>query len=1173
MKTKFLKLVTVLLCLTAAGTASAQQSIVRIPLIPFGKPALDLAGPNGDNISIGELKTKFDHGIDLSTIDPVENKFWQNRADDNEVRKEKYSALDQMLHMQMPNPETGLIYDGFVGVVRELRMYAINVRSANNPNDVYRLKSGAHVHSSLVKAALLRKMGIFQESPKYYNSVNVQFKSLEDMKDFIKKAFCVSGPGKASINCLDMDPQARGFITAVDEQKFRLKLHGSYLEKLNPEVPNLFDGITPANEKTLPLYAQSRAYKALIVPYMVAAVGESINRFSPQAVSVRGGWAHLSHAFAMDFNNVTTYDDVRWALRNMLKLTDADWNEIVAAGSFPVQIAPVVKAKLIHRFNDFLKVFMPAEGRKAESRKVISEASPLLPVPLPDLEYTSGDGVVVKGKVISQEIAGYPQRFSHGERQSPFESGDFLKFMKIKAQSTVIDTALNKFSGELQKMGTLSQEIVGVEVGPNGVRPLVNAHYYSLGLNASANRIVTTGTYYGSQAAVQLVDSLTLSASAGYFHVLDGLNGIDTVLGGGVSYIRNFIHVTPIAKMEEASKTPLKNMFIPSALRKLTSPLKDGDLSEFLTSLKTGEVFTITDSIGLSGQIGVNTAIDALIGFATYGATVGFSVDGNKIILRQIQFLRTADGLQIFVRNQNNAAFGLEFNVNYFINLFKLRYQTTKKDIKTKVYIVNYNAALLSNVDKNDVKPDSDLSKKVDDARTFGSKAALAIRSLIRESNTEAADANLEFQRFGVEHELKAHEIRAKLLWFRASRINEEHELRIKKFSVPAEIHGVPVTNDEVRVVTYKKGRLKGTDYFGFGLDLVDGLLKKRLGGNAPSSLSTDTANPSQVPFGKAEWTVVRADTELSNTRQGALPQVAVIEQIWGGWSLKRREMLNIIEKVKEKTKGIKAMSVAKVLDNNNTYQNNQMTLEEFPLMPTGALAHVDKIDFYRITSHLSILPEGIAELKKLMLSSDEPQTPVEKAKFLGRVFQKLSAKLGDKPNSNDKTLYNNLIKIIGNGDMAAGEQIYKQQCLEQAQKRRGSGEMSSVDEYTYVWKNGQGYECLTDWVDKLISLSRKFPADDLRRQNKWLTEVIYVLEEYVPLSATLNFLGPQKYIYYLEVTGFRTGDEDGDDGSYVSNVFGEPHKRHPYSNGLISVYAEKSKISMTELDQTAGAY
>ncbi|MEQ1723695.1 MAG: hypothetical protein ABL930_11005 [Pseudobdellovibrio sp.] len=204
-----------------ASLAHAQENVVRIPLKTLTKPAYDLVGLDGKKLSIADLKSQFDNKADLSKLNPSENKFWQNSdLASNQV-------IDQNLHNMMPSPEQGLVYDTFVGVVRELGMYAINVRPANNPNVIYRLKSGLQVHSSLLKAALLRKIGIYQESPKYYNKVKLQFKSLEEMNSFIVQAFCVSGPDETAVSCLSVDPESRGFLSQKDENNFSIMVHGS----------------------------------------------------------------------------------------------------------------------------------------------------------------------------------------------------------------------------------------------------------------------------------------------------------------------------------------------------------------------------------------------------------------------------------------------------------------------------------------------------------------------------------------------------------------------------------------------------------------------------------------------------------------------------------------------------------------------------------------------------------------------------------------------------------------------------------------------------------------------------------------------------------------------------------------------------------------------------------
>lgn len=1116
----------------------AQDNTVRIPLKTFGKPAGDLKGNAGDILSTAQIKEQFDSHIDLSTINPANNKFWQ----DTDLRSNTVS--DPLLHQKMPSDKDVLIYNSFAGVVRQIGMYAIYVHGDKDPQkQIYRLKSGFQVHASLLKAALLRKIGIFQEAPKYMNSVRLKFSSLEELNGFILQAFCSDDPDQISAGCLPIDPQMNGYLSEKNEFDLTILVHGSYLEKLNPEVPNLFDGITPSTMDNVSLYAQSRAYRALIAPYLVADIGESINRFSTQAAAVRGGVAYLNYSFSSDFNNLTTVDDVKWILRKMAELTAQDWDDIITAAAYPQQLRELVKAKVLRRHKNMIETFFEAQ----ESEELLGQNR----IEIRKLkDINSGDGLVVKGKVMREKLAGYPQRFSHGDRKSPFESGDFLKLLNVKTQSVLVETALARLSDKLQKLNILSQDIKGIELGPNGVRPLVDANFLNFGVNASANRMVTTGTFYGSQAAVQLVDSLTMAASMGYFHVMDGLTGFDKIFGAGVSYIRNFTHVKPIAAMKDATKVKLKDLYIPSVLDKLASPLKDGKLTEFLTALKTGEVFTITDSIGGTAQFGINTTMASIAGLAApFSLTGGLSVDGNMVVLRQIQFVRTDAGLQIYIRDQNSKAFGLEMNVNYFINLLKIRAETKRMDLHTRAYLLDYNADLMVKIENLEVIPDSELEKKIAKMKAYGNKAALALRALLMESNEDPLALNFAYQRFDIHHKLKTSDFSVKLLMLRDVQLNEEHLMTIKKPELPIIINGVEVKNQPIKIVTYKKGRLHGVDKLGFAAEIIDATLKKLLDKDAPVSVDQVSQNPSQTPFGKAQWTTVRADTELTQDRPGALPSVAIVEHVWSGWSLKKKALNEILDEVKEETKGV--------------------NFANYPLIPQDALIQVKEVDFYRITSHLSILPEGLTKIKDLLLSTNEPPGSLQKNKGISKFFQKLSETLGGKKaQAADKVLYNNLVKMLGNGDQVTGENKFMAECV--AERQRVDNTQFPI---TSTWLKGTNYPCMISWMERLIVLSRKFPKDDLRQQNRWLAEVLYVIDEKIPLAAFLNYLGPDKFIFYIEVTGFRSGDEDGNDGNYISNVYGEPNRKLPYANGLLSVIADKSRINMTELDRTLGGF
>ena len=637
-------------------TAEAQQGTIRIPLKTFTKQASDLIGPQGQPLSFSDLSALDNQGMDLSTYNPLDNKYWQNK---------KYKALDNDLHQKMPAEAGSLVIDSYLGSNRELGFYSVIVRPANRPDERYILTLGLQVHSSLLKSGLLRKLGYFQESPKYYSKIKLAFDSKQKKEEFVTTAFCENGPNEIAIDCLSISPfksssNKREFLSVIDDKN--IFVHSVYLEKMNPEVPSLFDGLTPASVDLVSYFSQSRAYRALAIAFVLGDFGESLNRVSTHVALLRNGYVFLNYPFSADFAE-TNADDAKWILKRMASLTDTDWSEIVETSKYPVSLRPLVKAKLILRYKNMMNTFFSSNELKNFNL-----------VPTPNLKYTSQDGLVINGKVTTEYIAGYPQRFSHGERQSPFETGDLIQYMNVKAQSSALGAAVDLLNVKLNKSKILTQQLDGVIITENGFKPVGSAVGRQFGLNFSAQRLVTTGTFYGSQAAVQLVDNVTISAGLGIFKIINDIYGYSQNLGGQVSYNRDFTHVRPLSSIKETKAIPWKDVLVPSHLKKIASPLKDGKLTEFVAALKTGEVFTITESVGVAGQMGYDAGLDALIGFS--GVTVptfSLSVGTQKVILRQTQIIRTDVGFQIYLRNQNSKALSLTFDFNYFINLLKIK--------------------------------------------------------------------------------------------------------------------------------------------------------------------------------------------------------------------------------------------------------------------------------------------------------------------------------------------------------------------------------------------------------------------------------------------------------------------------------------------------------------------
>lgn len=1162
----------------AAYATPAFSGVIRIPLHTCSKPAADLMDEKKMLLKIGDIvgsygkyvghsyaptgQGEFCQGVDK--LSPVENKYWQDKS---------FDAIDKNLHAQMPSQDETILFDDYMGAVRELGIFSIYIRPAKNQNLRYGLTLGLQVHSSLLKSALLRKVGFYQMSPKYLHRVRLKFSSLVQMNDFIEKAFCLKGPSEKAKNCLSIDETKRGFVTEKNDQDFSLVLHGIYLEKIHPEVPSLFDGLTPATADDIPYAAQYRTFRALAAPFVMGDVGESINRFGAQAVKVSAGVAEMNFAKSVYFDGFTNHDDMKWILNRYARLDKKDWDDIVDAGAYPTCTVPLVKSLLLHRYRSLLQVYF---GKSFAKNAIDSKGLEI--VPIENIQTSC----VSEGKVSSETIPGYPQRFSHGPRTSPFETSDLVKYFEIATQSAVLQTALDKMSSKLVKVEILKSNPLGVEVGPEGINLLMDTTGVFAGVNFSANRMISTGTFYGSQAPIQMIDSVSISGSLGVQNIFDGLNGVQRNTGGRFSYMRTFTHVVPlegvkttdqgekvVAKpLDDAKKAPWKHLLlVDSRLKELAAPLKDGSLTPFLKNLKVGEVFTITDSIVAGGTIGWNSGLDALFGFVR-GLSVGLSFDATRqTVLRQIQINRLKTGFQIFVRDidshmldengnakpnhkQTTDVYGLTFDYNYWINLFKIRAQRMVADLHTDAFVINYSADVATQATKAKVD-DQNVQAKLDEMLKLGGRTASALRAIIFESNVEPLYAYHRGQQFEIDHGLKINEVLGKFLWNRFSSLNQHQEISFLRTGIPKEVDGAPVENKKRTIVLDRKGELKGRDFFGLGLDAFNAFLGYRLKDKAPQYADAGS-NPSMVPFGMASWRTARTDSEITpDLGEDRWPTVSIIEHTWSGWSLNRKEMDSILNGLRENVKNVNE------------------TIADFPLIPEGFLGTVKKVDFFKVNSHLAVLPEAIDQIKNLILAPEAKDTPVAKADFFSRIFQELT-QIGkkNKARGQDMGLYNNMMRLIGDGDENVGKQKYMMECT----KMKMSD--ASQSQNTYAWYKGTGYECLAPWLEKLIKLSRTFPENDIKKQNSWMTEVIYVLDEQIPMSSLLNFLGKDKFIYYVEVVGFRVGDEDGDEGYAISNIFGEPTKPSPYADGLISRLADITKITPTEFMKTgSGGY
>ena len=204
---------------------------------------------------------------------------------------------------------------------------------------------------------------------------------------------------------------------------------------------------------------------------------------------------------------------------------------------------------------------------------------------------------------------------------------------------------------------------------------------------------------------------------------------------------------------------------------------------------------------------------------------------------------------------------------------------------------------------------------------------------------------------------------------------------------------------------------------------------------------------------------------------------------------------------------------------------------------------------------------QEIAEIKNLVLSPEAKNDALPKLNFVYKFMKKISETVElNQARPQDKATFDKFLKILGNGDLEQGKINYEAQCA-----------ITHQQNYSPKWLKGTFYECLEPWLERIINLARKYPETDLKKQNQWLSEILYVIDEQIPQAYLLNYLGENKFVYYVELIGFRVGDENGDDGYYRSNIWGSPNKKVPYANGLFNLISEKSRIVPVEFNKDGG--
>lgn len=781
--------------------------------------------------------------LDLSLLNPKSNDIWDKSL--TVVNDQAISIRDNDV----------LTYEG--GLLSNTGLYRFNAIPVNG-NKIYTVHMDKSLHTMLLRKNLLRALGYKIPAMKYIKSLTIQFSSKYAMETFLK-----SEVPEATLGAADRWAKA-------NEAQLRVTLKDVAVSEPNEsDFYNVSMGIPTQT-------INSRSLRALVIPYSLVDLYESVNKFSWVDGKVDNKAVILSHFTNNEF--ATTIDDATWMLNRLNKLTRADYQKIVSEAYFPYEVETLLIEKLISRRNALNRVFGLEKS-------------------VPDLAFNakiSFGSALKDGKINQKEYPDYASRFAYGDAESPLEQMRFFLYSKV--QSNIIDNLVNKLNGELSFFDLNDKRTEyfqkqfkdGLDhfVDTGELLPIKVGVWYSpvVDVDLILSRDIVLGNYLGTDNLVQLADTFGASAEIGVFAGIEGL-GYDLAGSAKVStsLVRSFSHIKPVKNLKESLKEPFKNMFV-SLLKKslkdnffTLSELKaidDKDSTDQVKEAQKKKIEAVFKEIDKTLDVGESLIItDRLVPSASVrlsfnqglvGAGIGAS--GGVTILKRIHlYKKSAKILQIYDDSGFVKNIDLSFFVSNYINLLKVNAAFDNGHYNVNSYMVNLSTDLSEN------------------PNLFAN--ALGVYNVLKNKDFELLAANNPPVKLDVQ--FKDREKGLSLLFWRMKSLSGKTYYDIK-------------AKDGV-VGTYyslEKDFLTGLNPESFSKQLMNYYIAQN---NEDLAITDDEGpNPGESFFGRSRTQKLRFEAAVDENKKFSQKFLA-LSDIKQGWGMSEKKVRNFMESVNKK--------------------------------------------------------------------------------------------------------------------------------------------------------------------------------------------------------------------------------------------------------------------------------
>lgn len=824
------------------SSSMAWSSSVPIPMQRVQAPAVDLVH-RGEIAERDSLLSLAQSGLDLSLLRPASSQLW-----------------DDSISPVLLAPEQNC--EGF-----EFRIETL-VRSPNRlvvaqveRSDARFARASFSLDNRMVAmtAHLLRKLGYQVPQPKLCDRFTLNFTNERAKLSFLD-----------TLSDRTLTTRDRWISSQTETQ---VVFHDVVLEPDQVQVLGVHWHVMP--EEVL---RGRRVLRSLIAPLSLLYIPESINLYSPELGRVLSEHLVLQHPSADSFAE-TSIDDLRWIGRKLLALSAEDWRSVVEESRWPAPIQRVLFEKLISRRNQLISL--------------LSISAPVLGPPqlelnlecVPRTRENAANCVVWDGKVTKEFIPGFATRFSFGDPDSPLRGSEVARLLKIQVLSEAINFAVTNLSGilnrsESQVVTEHRQALVETAIG-NANNNQVSQSSLAVfagpmyGLNISASRNLVTGTYYGSDSKVQLVDTISITASLGFFVALDVAPVVVPGVSGNVMLTRSYIHVRPVQSVLEADRRNWLQLIVPRFMRQVASVLDEtqtDSLQKFSEQLREGEVFTVVDSLSFRTRLGlsiplfqlVNPVIGLVSTAGVYGQWDG-AITGRVMLMK-----KKDDKLQVLHQRMRTSAFGIGFDFNFIVNIIHASRDWRRARGNTRAYELDLNVPV---------------TEEVRYRRTI-----IMLRSLFKANNTELLEQELRPVR--LDHELSGQLSQLRFLFWNRTGYEELHRMRViprVREDAPSDIQAQNPEQFARTLVSHRVISLRGSNYQDFVSGLISGVLPV-VGGVFSSRAGP---NPANSFMGQARWSSIGTEAEMTPGRP-TRPMVTV-EHFESGWIRSPRAIVNRI--------------------------------------------------------------------------------------------------------------------------------------------------------------------------------------------------------------------------------------------------------------------------------------